>query len=632
MRAPWIVAAAAAVGCATKPMPPPAPLSVPAAAPRPTQGAAAQLDGIARRYWTALLDTAPLPLLGEGSVGGPLFATALGDHRFDAKLDDLSPDGHRKVIDALAQLRAELATPPAAELGVEDQLTLEMLRRQLADAEAAEACSAPAWVVDQMDGPHVALAQTAQHYPLGTAKGAADLAARYAQAGRYFDQVIANLRRGLVQERTSPRVNVEHVIASLDELLAQGPARSVLLPAEERFSGLAQAERAAARERIRAAVVEQVLPGMRRYRDFLANELLPAARKEIGLWALRGGETCYAVLAAHHTGTRRGPQELHDLGLKTLASIEGEMERIASSEGASGVKEYRARLEGSREQFQKTAAALLQWNRATLARAQAALPQAFRRLPRQPIETRPIEAYRAASSPPAFYQPAAADGSRPAFYYVNTLRPETRPLYNEEALCFHETVPGHHLQIALAQELRELPDFRRYTGETAFVEGWALYAERMSDQDLHLYSGAPARFGMLGYQAWRAARLVVDTGMHALKWDRERALQYLREHTTLSPGEAANEIDRYAIHPGQALAYMVGELELFRMRDEAQRRMGAKFDLRAFHDAVLAHGAVPLSSLERLLREHAQSVAGEAPSRAGRGAAPKAEAAAGAQR
>src|SRR5258706_409738 len=182
---------------------------------------------------------------------------------------------------------------------------------------------------------------------------------------------------------------------------------------------------------------------------------------------------------------------MHDLGLRTLASIEGEMERIASPEGASGVKEYRARLEGSREQFQKTAAALLQWNRATLARAQAALPQAFHRLPRQPIETRPIEAYRAASSPPAFYQPAAADGSRPAVYYVNTLRPETRPLYNEEALCFHETVPGHHLQIALAQELRELPDFRRYTGETAFVEGWALYAERMSDQDLHLYSCSP---------------------------------------------------------------------------------------------------------------------------------------------
>ena len=157
---------------------------------------------------------------------------------------------------------------------------------------------------------------------------------------------------------------------------------------------------------------------------------------------------------------------------------------------------------------------------------------------------------------------------------MNTFRPETRALFNEEALCFHETVPGHHLQIALAQELSNLPDFRRLSGETAFVEGWALYTERMSDEHLHLYSGTAARFGMLGYQAWRAARLVVDTGMHALKWNRERALQYLREHTTLAPEEAANEIDRYAIHPAQALAYMVGELELFRLRDEARKRMG----------------------------------------------------------
>jgi len=281
------------------------------------------------------------------------------------------------------------------------------------------------------------------------------------------------------------------------------------------------------------------------------------------------------------------------------------MERIARSEGANDARDYRARLDRSRDQFRQSAAALMQWNRATLARAQAALPKAFGRLPRETIETRPIEAYRAASSPPAFYQPAAGDGSRPAIYYVNTFRPETRPLYNEEALCFHETVPGHHLQISLAHELRDLPDFRRHTGETAFVEGWALYTERMSDEDLHLYSGPAARFGMLGYQAWRASRLVVDTGMHALKWNRERALQYLREHTTLSPEEAANEIDRYIIVPAQALAYMVGELEILRLRDEARQRLGDRFDLRAFHDAVLAHGAVPLSSLERLLREDA---------------------------
>ncbi|HYV67455.1 MAG TPA: DUF885 domain-containing protein [Myxococcales bacterium] len=601
----WIVPIAAAA-CATRPMPPPAPLAVSARTPAAATGVSAQLDSIARRYWTALLDTAPLLLLGTGRVGGPLYATALGDRRFDAKLDDLSPDGHRKVIDNLAQLRAELATLQTSELSAEEQLTAEALRRQLTDADALETCSAPAWVVDQMSGPQIALGQTAQFYPLGTAKGAADLARRYGQAGRFFDQLIENLRRGLIQQRTASRVNVERVIASLDELLKRDPSESAFMPGEERFSGLPEAERSGARDRIRAAIIEQVFPGARRYRDFLAAELLPKSRAQVGLWALPGGEACYAALVAHHTGTKRTPQELHDLGLKTLSGIEAEMESVARAEGAGNAREYRARLDKNRDQFVKSEAALLQWNRGTLARAQAALRRAFGRLPRTPIETRPIEAWRAPSSPPAFYQPAPADGSRPATYYVNTLQPQTRALYNEEALCFHETVPGHHLQISLAQELEDLPEFRRHTGETAFVEGWALYTERMSDQDLHLYSGPPARFGMLGYQAWRAARLVVDTGMHALKWDRERALQYLLLHTTLSEEEAANEIDRYAVHPAQALAYMMGELELFRLREEAQKRAGDRFDLRAFHDAVLAHGAVPLASLERLLREGAK--------------------------
>src|SRR5438105_211431 len=608
MRAP-LFAAAAVLACSGRQMPPPAKLAVPAPAERSpaVQGSSGQIASIAQRYWSTLLATTPLPLLSEGSLGGPLNATALGDHRFDARLDDLSPEAHRRLLDALAQLRAELTTISTAGLTPDEEITVEMLRKQLTDADAVEACSASLWVVDQMDGPQVALAQTAYYYPLETSKGAADLAARYGQAGRYFDQLIANLRRGLFQDRTPPRVSVERVISSLDDLLKVGAPSSIFLPGEARFAGLSESERRGARDSIRVAVAEQVLPGLRRYRDFLAGELLPKARTDPGLWAIPGGDACYAALVVHQTGTRKTPQEMHDLGLKTLASIEDEMERLARAEGAASAKEYRARLDRSPDQFRKTAESLLQWNRATLARAQAALPRAFGRLPKRPIETRPIEEYRAASSPPAFYQPAPDEGSRPAIYYVNTLRPQTRALYNEEALCFHETVPGHHLQIALAQELRELPDFRRLSGETAYIEGWALYTERMSDGDLRLYSGPAARFGMLGYQAWRAARLVIDTGMHALKWNRERALQYLRDHTTLAADEAANEIDRYAIHPAQALAYMVGELELFRLRDEARKRLGDRFDLRAFHDAVLAHGAVPLSSLERIVADYGVS-------------------------
>src|SRR5918912_378793 len=242
MRAPSI-AAAVVLSCSAHQMPPPAKLAVPASLTADTHGGPAQLESIARRYWTALLETAPLLLLGEGSVGGPLNATALGDHRFDAKLDDVSPDAHRKLLDTLAQLRAELTTIPTTGLSAEEELTVEMLRRQLADADAVEACNAPVWVVDQMDGPQVMLASTATHYSLDTAKAAADLATRYSQAERYFDQLIANLRRGLVQDRTAPRMSVERVIASLDDLLRKDADHSVLLPPEERFSALPDDER-----------------------------------------------------------------------------------------------------------------------------------------------------------------------------------------------------------------------------------------------------------------------------------------------------------------------------------------------------------------------------------------------------
>jgi uncharacterized protein (DUF885 family) len=595
------------VACA-KTMPPPAPLAV---GSQPQANAAAtpssRLDALARRYWQTLLETAPVPLVFDGGIGGPLFATALGDHRYDARLDEFSPAARRKLRDALAQLRSEADSFDPAGLSPEEKLTLDILHGQLAEEIAAEGCDGELWVVDQMNGPQVQLPQTWMYYPLGTPQGAADLAARYGQVGRMFDQIVANLRRGLFQNKVAARTNVQRTVASLDALLAKDAAESALLPPAARFGGLPEAAREAARERIRRAIADEALPGMRRYRDFLAGELLPRARPDAGIWAIPGGEACYRALVAHHTGTQRTPQDLHELGQRLLSSIEVEMAQVARANGAPvradgqvDVAAFRKALDGRADQFKRTPQALLQWNEATLARATAALPQAFRTMPMRPIETRPIEAYRSASNVPGFYQPAPDDGSQPAIYYVNTYRPETRPLYNEEALCFHETVPGHHLQGTIAQELQALPDFRRQTGQTAYVEGWALYSERLADE-MHLYSGDPARFGMLGYQAWRAARLVVDTGMHALHWDRDKALQFLRDHTTLTADEAANEIDRYVTMPGQALGYMVGEVEFFDLRKRARDRLGDRFDLKAFHQVVLGRGAVPMSSLARIV-------------------------------
>ncbi|TMB39801.1 MAG: DUF885 domain-containing protein [Deltaproteobacteria bacterium] len=606
MRRSWLcVVVCLACSAATRQMPPPAKLSVSGTAAADTS-ASARLDGLARRYWKTFLETAPVTLVFDGGAGGPLFATALGDHRYDARLDDWSPAARRKLGDALAQLRSEASILDAKGLSPEEAITLEMLRQQITEEISVEACEGELWVVDQMNGPHTQLPQTWMYYPLGTEQGVSDLAARYGQVDRMFEQIVANLRRGMFQGKVSPRVNVQRTVDSLDTLLAKDAAASPLLPPLERFSGLA--DRAAARERIRTAIENSALPGLRRYRDFLAGELLPRARTDVGLWALPGGETCYASLVAHHTGGKRSPQEIHDFGTRLLAAIAEEMQAVAKEESRPDIATFRAQLGHRSDQFKRTPEELLAWNRATLERATAALPTAFRNPAPLPIVTRPIEAYRAASNVPAFYQPAPDGGAQPAVYYVNIYKAETRPLYNGEALCFHETVPGHHLQGSIAQKL-SLPDFRRQMGQTAYVEGWALYAERLADE-MHLYSGAPARFGMLGYQAWRASRLVVDTGMHALKWDREKALEFLLEHTTLTKEEAANEIDRYLVMPGQALGYMIGESEILRLRDQAQKKLGDKFEIKDFHDVVLSHGAVPLTVLARLVGEWMDRPAG----------------------
>jgi len=567
----------------------------------------ARLRALADRYWLALLETTALPSLGDGGLGGPLYATALGDHRFDARLDDLSPAARVRVSKTLAQLRQELDAVPPAGLGTEDAITLQILRSQLDDARASEICTGEVWLVDQMNGAQQQLPQIASFYALGTARGAADLAARFAQGGHYFDQLIANLQNGLIQKKTSPQGNVRAVIGQLDRLLA---APALLVPAEEKFAGLPEEGRGPARAAIQRALDDQLLPGLRRYREFLQTTLLPQARSEVGLWAQPGGEACYSFLVRYHTGSLLNPVELHQLGQTELAKIEAEQEEIAKAQGAKpgrdghvDLKAFLASLGRRKDQFKSSGEELLAWNKATLARAEAAIPRAFSQGAPRPIETRPIEEYRAANQVPAYYQPATDDNSQPAIYYVNLDKPETRALYNEEALCFHETVPGHHLQTSIAQELKDLPDFRRQTGQTAYAEGWALYCERMADETLHLYSGPLARYGMLGYQAWRASRLVVDTGMHALKWDRAQALTFLRDHTTLTPDEAANEIDRYVIMPGQALAYLVGELELFRLRHEAEKKLGSRFELKQFHDVVLNHGAVPLTILGKLLAD-----------------------------
>ena len=566
-----------------------------------------RLADLAERYWTLNLRSAPLDWIGEGG-GGPLSATAIGDHRFDDQLDDLSSAGRARFLEALVGIAREARDLPDQGLPAEDRSTKALLLDLIAATQEIQVCDADRWTVDQMNGPQVNLPLTAMYYPLETRKGVDDLVARFDQAGRYFEQQTSSLREGLSRGEVAPRGNVQAVIAELDEMLKKDAAHSDFLPPPESLAKLDPDRRQAVLARLTAVIQRSVTPALRRYRAFLASEVLPKAREQPGLWALPQGDACYAAAIHMHTGLRLTPAELHQQGLTLLDQIEAEQVAIARSEGARlkpdgkpDLKAFEASIGKRPDQFFTKEADLLDWARKTVARAMAALPRAFRTMPQRPMEGKAVEAWRAASAGAAFYQQAPDDGLTPAYYYVNTSQPETRTLYDQECTVFHEGVPGHHLQISIGQSLKGLPAFRRNGGSTAYVEGWALYTERLADE-LGLYSSPVARYGMLSGQALRAVRLVVDTGLHSMHWTRQQALTFYLAHTTDPPEVAASEIDRYIIWPGQALGYMVGEQEILKLRAEAKVRLGSRFDIRGFHDAVLGRGALPLPLLDEQVR------------------------------
>jgi uncharacterized protein (DUF885 family) len=359
------------------------------------------------------------------------------------------------------------------------------------------------------------------------------------------------------------------------------------------------AERQAFVSGIDAAIASGARPAFARQRDLLRGQILPRARDEAhaGISNVPGGAACYARLIEIHTSLALSAEEIHRVGLEELARIKAEIARVGEEAfGTSALPEIRRRLRGEPASYFRTRDEILAAARGALARAQAAEPRFLGTLPRTPCAVKPIEPFEEKDAPIAYYRPAAIDGTRPGAYYVNTFEPETRARFEVEALAFHESVPGHHIQIAIAQELTGMPEFRKHAGVTAFVEGWGLYAEGLADE-LGLYSSALERLGRLNFDAWRALRLVVDTGIHAMGWSRSRAIAFMMDNAVLAENNVVNEVDRYIAWPGQALAYKIGEREIRRLRADAERRLGPRFDLRAFHDVVLGGGAVSLPVL-----------------------------------
>jgi uncharacterized protein (DUF885 family) len=551
-----------------------------------TAEAAQALAQLADDYWEGILRR------------NPTVATFFGDYRYNARLPDIGPSGR---IEEEAELRAILARLEPlrdAPFDTEDRITWDMLRLAVQAGLDALRLRLDEMAVDQMDGPQVWLPELINWHPTDTPEHVKQLIARYRAFGDLMSQYLGNLEDGIRDRRTAPTIAVERVIAQLRALLATPPDDSPMsAPAANQPPDLA--------DELRRAVVEIVYPAFRRMLDFLEEYLARHARRDPGVWAVADGEQIYALLARQHTTTELTPVELHQLGVDDLASIHTEMRAIMANRGAAdtSLRAFTEQLTHDPNNQPASREELIQISEQLLANAQAVLPRAFGRLPRVPIVVKAVEEFRERDAPAAYYFQANADGSRPATFYINTFEPQSRPKHTLPALAFHEGVPGHHLQIALAQDATDLPAFRRLSAgwlANAFVEGWALYTERLADE-LGLYPDELARFGMLGYQAWRACRLIVDTGLHALRWTREQAIEFFYENVGLTERETVNEVDRYIVWPGQALSYKVGQREIEALRRAQQQRLGERFDLRAFHDAILSHAAVPLSALRAII-------------------------------
>jgi uncharacterized protein (DUF885 family) len=557
------------------------------------------LDALAADCWDAFLET------------NPLFATTVSDPRFDGRLPDMTPDGIAAARARFGALRGRLdGLARGADAAPDDPaaVTRATLAEALDEQLTVLDSGLLAWNVDPLDGIPVQLLQAGDYQPASTPAERATLLERWRAMGPCTDAHAASLRRSLADGIVACAAPVDRVADVLAHQLACPDETWPLLTP---LAGLPDATATAAEA---AAVVRDVVrPAFARLHATLVDEIRPAARpvERPGLCHVPGGEEAYRRLARAHTTLEASPEALHRIGLAEIERIDAETEALAGrvigtrnrAEAAAALRADPALHFTTRDEVEATAVA-------ALARAVAAVPAWFGRLPQAPCEVVRMSPHEEEHSTIAYYRNPAQDGSRPGQYFLNTSHPETRPRYEAEVLAYHEAVPGHHLQIALAQELEGLPAFRRHLGPTAFWEGWGLYIERLADE-MGLYTGDLDRIGVLSFDAWRASRLVVDTGIHALGWTRQRAIDFMLEHTVLAPNNIVNEVDRYIVLPGQALAYKAGQLELLRLRAETRERLGGAFDIRAFHDVVLGNGAVALPTLRGIVEAWAGRVAGD---------------------
>jgi len=565
--------------------------------------ASEELRSLADRFWEGYL------------AAYPTWATVIGDRRFDDRLEDVSQDaiaGRIRWLDGIADA-ADGLDPEAID--PIERVTRQMLMDEARGQADALRTGMHEWTVDPLGGPTVSLLDLVDYQPIRTPADGRALVARWRDIGRYLDQVRAGLREAADDGRTAVVTPVQRQLEVLESLDQTPPDQwKLAAPAGAAHDDWPERDLSAFQRDLVETVAEIAIPAFRRYRETLQRDIAPVARSadRPGLVHLPGGADAYRTLIRVHTTLDLSPEEIHATGLQEIERIDTEFVELGRR--VLGTRDLDSTLAALRDDPRlrfDTAEEVFETAERSLARAQDAVAGWFGRVPAAACVVVPIPSHSEVHQTIAYYAWPAMDGSRPGRYYINLYAPDTRPRYEAEALAFHEAVPGHHLQIAVAQELPGLPAFQRMLGSTAFAEGWGLYTERLSDE-MGLYTSDMDRFGILSFDAWRAGRLVVDTGMHALGWTRREAIDFLKRHSALGENNIANEVDRYIVWPGQALAYKVGQLEIVRLRREAEARLGASFDIKAFHDTVLGAGAVSLPVLRGLVASWLEAEAGPA--------------------
>jgi uncharacterized protein (DUF885 family) len=529
----------------------------------------------------------------------PEFASSLGDKRYDDQLSDYSIAGYNAQLQHGRVFLERLGAIDTAGLPEQEQLSKDVLVRNLVDDQEEARFKPWEMPVTQFRGLHLELPRLVPQLSFDTADDYDHYVTRLGKIPTAFAQITDDMMTGIDDNRVPPKYLLEKALVQVNTLAQQKPEDSPFaLPLKKFPASISQAQQAEIRQQVLKAITTQVLPAYARFGRFLSAQYIPHGRTEPGIWSLPDGDAYYKFLVRRSTTTDLTPDAIHKIGEEQVAEDEAQMTVIAKKLGFADLQALRASIPNNPKLHPTSPEALIAVYRGYLDGMKPKLPQLFGRLPKAPLDVQQVPDYMAKNQAPAYYEQGTPDGKRPGIFFVNTYDYAHRSLTMAETTAYHEGLPGHHLQIAIAQELTGIPQFRKYNYYTAYTEGWGLYAERLG-KDVGFYTDPYSDYGRLDGDIWRAIRLVVDTGVHSEHWSRQQMVDYFHAHSSIAEPDVQAEVDRYIAIPSQALGYKIGQLKFLELRDKAQKALGAKFDIRGFHDTILDSGALPLDVVEQ---------------------------------